>query len=945
MSTDLKKLADATECEIRFDALTRQLYSTDASIYQIEPYGVAFPKTAQECAALMRAAAADNIPLIPRGGGTGLAGGAVGKGLIINCARYNREITDLNVDARTVRVGAGVVLDQLNLHLMPHLLCFGPDVATSSRATFGGMIANNSSGARTPFYGTTIDHVRSLEVVLADGTIAHIGLGQDGLAEKRALIDGLLAPHGDLIRERMHEAIIKRWPGYGLDRYLRAPGDLSKIFGGSEGTLATIFSAELSLCPLPKEKGVGIIFFPSVTEAMAATVDILDLNPAAIEHVDDVLFDQTLGQLAFKRARAILDLDTRPCKAFLIVEFYDHIEEKLQALEQKKLGLRTLPIIDPVDMAHVWNLRKAGLSLLTGRPGAAKPTAGVEDAAVPPNKLPDYVRGLQDLMDPLGLEASYYGHAASGLLHVRPLVDMHTAEGVQKFRSVCDGVAALVKQFKGALAAEHGVGIARTEYMEDQLGPELMAVMARVKDVFDPKQLMNPGKILPQGRHFRIDTNLRQGARQHIPLAFEPVLAFAAKDHSFIGNLEQCNGCGGCTKLVPTMCPTYLVTGEEIMSTRGRANTIRAVLEGRLGDGNSDLLLAEDLEIALANCLSCKACTSECPSNVNMALLKAELIHARQKRHGVSLRERMISRVDLLGCLGSSMPGLANASLEWRWLRSLMEKAIGFSAQRPLPRFTEQRFDTWFHKRPKPKKGERGRVLLWDDCFCRYYDSQIGRAAVQVLEAAGYEVQLPEGRKCCGRPAFSAGRLDLAADWGAHNLGLLGKSQDPILFLEPSCYSMFAEDYRELKLESQAVAERCFLFEQFIDQALTDQPDLLRFDGVLRNTAIHAHCHAKSITDVSVMAKLANRVPNNHAALMPTGCCGMAGAFGAVKEKYDLSVQVAEPLVQQISALPPETQLIASGTSCRHQIEHLTDRKPLHMAELLAEALDPTPQD
>ncbi|MCC6144415.1 MAG: FAD-binding protein [Candidatus Hydrogenedentes bacterium] len=940
MTTDLKKLSDATECEIRFDGLTRQLYSTDASIYQIEPYGVAFPRSARQCAAVMRAAANDDIPLIPRGGGTGLAGGAVGEGLIINAARYNREITDLNVDARTVRVGAGVVLDQLNLHLMAHGLCFGPDVATSSRATLGGMIANNSSGARTPYYGTTIDHVRSLQVVLADGTIAEVGIDHHDLQDRHEIIQAILAPHEAFVREHMHDGIIKRWPGYGLDRYFRSNGDLARIFGGSEGTLATIFSAELNLCPLPRHKGVGIIFFPSVTEAMAATVDILDLNPAAIEHVDDVLFDQTLGQLAFRRARAILDLDTRPCKAFLIVEFYDHVEEKLQALDQKKLGLRTLLLTNPADMAHVWNLRKAGLSLLTGRPGDAKPTAGIEDAAVPPAKLPDYVRGLQDLMEPLGLEASYYGHAASGLLHVRPVVDMHTAEGVQKFRSVCDGVAALVKQFKGALAAEHGVGIARTEYMADQLGPELITLMTRVKKLFDPDKIMNPGKIIPGEYDYRIDTHLRQGAGSTIPLHFEPVLAFAAKDKSFIGNLEQCNGCGGCTKTVPTMCPTYLATGEEIMSTRGRANTIRAALEGRLAALNGDPLLARELEYALSNCLSCKACTSECPSNVNMALLKAELIHARQRRHGVSLRDHMISRVDLIGWLGSRIPGLANASLQWQWLRALLEKTAGFAAARPLPRFTDQPFDAWFHRRTAPKKGDRGRVLLWDDCFCRYYDSQIGRAAVRVLEAAGYEVRLPEGRKCCGRPAFSAGRLDLAARWGAHNLGILGRTKDPVIFLEPSCYSMFAEDYRELKLEAQAVAGRCFLFEQFVERAMEDQPGLLPFDNVARTTAIHAHCHAKSITDVGVMATLANRMPNNHAALMPTGCCGMAGAFGAAKEKYDLSLQVAAPLVKQIEALPADTCLVASGTSCRHQIEHLTDRRPLHMAELLAEALE-----
>ena len=419
--------SSGVSCEVRRDGHTRALYATDASIYQITPKAVAFPKTAAEAAAVIRMAAEENMPVIPRGGGSGLSGGALGDGLVVDFARYNQEIRSLNVDARTVRVGAGVVLDQLNAFLRPHGLCFGPDVATSSRATLGGMIGNNSSGAHVPIYGTTIDHVRALEVVCASGDVLEVGKDQPGLADERRAIDAVLAEVEDTVRSRFHDGIIKRWPGYGLDRYLKRPGDLTQLLGGSEGTLAGIFSAELGLVPLPGERGTGLLFFASVEEAMQATVELLDLGAAAIEHIDDVLFDQTRGQRAFQFARDLLELDGKPCKSILLIEFYGDVEDKLRALEAKKLGLRCHICKDNAEMDAVWGLRKSGLSLLTGCAGDAKPTAGIEDVAVPPAKLPEYVRGLRGLMEPLGLEASYYGHAASGLLHVRPVVDLHDA--------------------------------------------------------------------------------------------------------------------------------------------------------------------------------------------------------------------------------------------------------------------------------------------------------------------------------------------------------------------------------------------------------------------------------------------------------------------------------------------------------------------------------------
>jgi FAD/FMN-containing dehydrogenase/Fe-S oxidoreductase len=950
-----KKLR-SSGCDVRFDNLTRHLYATDASIYQIEPSGVAFPSTAWEARAVIKNAADENISITPRGAGTSLVGNSIGDGLIVDFSRHNRAIDDLNIDNRSVRVGAGVVLDQLNEFLKPHGFCFGPDVATSSRATIGGMIANSSSGARVPVYGTTADHVLSTEIVLADGRGVEIGSSHESLRDEQKKIDNLIRAHASEMAERWPPGLLKRWPGYGIERFSRAPTNLNEILAGSEGTLAAIFSAELKISPLPTEKGLGLIFFASVMDAMQATVELVDLKPAAIEHIDRPLLDQTKGQLHFQAARDLLELDAKPCEAMLLVEFYDDVEEKLSILQSRYLGLRTRICRDANEMNLVWSVRKAGLSLLTGCVGPKKPVAFIEDAAVRPAQLPDYVRGLQSIMGSLGLEASYYGHAASGLLHVRPVLDLHTAEDLKKYRLVADQTSALVRQFKGSLSAEHGVGIARTEYMRDQLGDTLLNVMREIKRTFDPRNIFNPGKIF--GFAYKIDNHLRNNFVRPIELLFEPRLAFAFKDRSFIGNLEQCNGCGGCLKQTGIMCPTFMATHEEVMSTRGRANIIRRSLELR-GNGHNPLKSAE-LDAALSNCLSCKGCTPECPSNVNLALLKAEMLHARWKRDGLPLRERFFSNVDLLGRIGCALSWLANPILDLAPVRKVLEKTLGISAKRSLPHYANERFDKWFAENYsgglRPPDGasldsardrrqaplqKRGKVILWDDTFVRYHEPNIGIAAVKVLDALGLEVQFMENRKCCGRPAFSQGNLDAAAEVGRHNVDLANAGDDstPIIFLEPSCWSMFVDDYRESKIEgADKVAERCFLFEKFIDDLLEREPDALKFKERQANVAIHSHCHAKSLMNPEFMARLVERLPGRHATLLDTACCGMAGAFGALAEKYELSKQVAADLLRKIDDRQPDV-VIASGTSCRHQIVDLSERWPKHMAELIADAI------
>ena len=929
----------ATGCEIAFDNLTRQLYATDASIYRLEPVAVAFPRTATQASAIIEAAAQAGLPVTPRGAGTGLTGGAIGDGLVLDFSRYNRRILDLDLDRRTVRVDAGVVLDQLNQFLRPHGFKFGPDVATSSRATLGGMIANNSSGTYTPVYGTTADHVNELEVVTADGRVLMVGPRHDTLRKQKELVADLVYFHALTIAERLGPGLLKRHPGYAIDRCAREPGNLNHLLCGSEGTLAAILSAELKIVPVPTQTGVGLVFFGSVAEAMQATVELLDLEPAAIEHLDRVLLDQTKGQLEFRAARDLLDLDAQPAEAVLAVEFFQDAPRRLAELAARDLGQRTLLLRNGAEAGLVWSLRRAGLSLLTGRAGPAKPVTAIEDVAVRPRDLPEYVAALRSLLSGLGLEASFYGHAAAGLLHVRPILDLHVAADLAKYRQLADEVSALVQQFKGSLAGEHGVGIARTEYMPAQLGEGLAGVMRQIKRAFDPNDVFNPGKIIPDGR-FRIDANLRLGADYKLALGFPPALAFAAKDGSFVANLEQCNGCGGCRKETPAMCPTFIATGEESMSPRGRANLIRSALEGR---GVAGIAPLDSLEAstALSNCLGCRACTTECPSNVNLALIKTELLHARLERDGLNWRERLFSSVDLLGRLGCLAPRLANWVLDSLLVRTFASKALGLAWQRPLPHYARQRFDRWFRRRPHPQ-GPRGRVVLWDDTFVRYHEPHIGIAAVKVLEAAGFEVALPVGRVCCGRPAFSQGNVAAARRAGARNLDLLNRDVDqaPILFLEPSCYSMFAEDYREMKLPgAEKVARRCFPFERFIDDLLAREPQALRFKPKAGRVVIHAHCHTRSLMNPAFLARLAQRLPEREATLLDTGCCGMAGGFGMLRSKYELSLKVADPLITRVHNQPFGTIVVAAGASCRQQIAHLAPVHPKHLAEVLADAL------
>ncbi len=937
LSESQRRALEASGCEVRWDDLSRMLYAVDASIYRIEPAAVAFPRSAEEVAAVLRAAVDSGLEINPRGAGTGLAGGALGPGLAVDLARHNRRISAFDAERRTVTVGAGVVLDQLNAFLAPHGLWFGPDVATSSRATLGGMVANNSSGAHSPVYGTTADHLEALEVVLPDGTVAWVGKDRDGLPEQRATAREVVLACAQTIAERMPKGVVKSWSGYGFDRALRRPGDLAQVVSGSEGTLAAVTSAVLRVVPVPARRDLAVFFFASVEEALQATVGFLDLEPAAVEHLDAAVFGQTHGQPAFSPARALLRLDEAPCEALILVELFGDDGSRLADLAGRRVGQRSMVCADAAEQNLVWGMRKAGLSLLTSRKGAAKPIAGVEDVCVASARLPEYVAGLREIFAPMALEASFYGHAAAGELHVRPVFDLHTEKGVADFRRVALEVSDLCRSFGGSLAAEHGVGIARSEFMGAHLGPELIEATRRIKEVFDPGGAMNPGKILADGR-YRIDADLRLGAGSTLELPFAGAFTWVDRDDSFVDNLEQCNGCGGCRKDPPTMCPTFIATGEEVMSTRGRATTIRAALEGRF-DGVS-AVTAPELAEALSSCLSCKACKTECPSNVDMALLKAELLHARHQERGVPFLDRVIAAADLIGRLGTLAPGPANLFLRWRPARRLAQAALGLDADAPVPPFAGQRFDHWFHRRRPGRATARGRVILWDDTWTRYHEPAVGRSAVAVLEEAGFAVALAEGRHCCGRPAASRGLLDEVRRLGEHNLALLAGCDEPIVFLEPSCWSIFRDEYRQLGLRfAEEVATRCVLLEDLLLDLLDDDPDVLPLAGAVGEVAVHGHCHAKALAPEHRVAELLGRLPGASVRWLDTGCCGMAGAFGMLADNRELSRAVAAPLVAAVEELPEGAAVVAAGTSCRHQIAHLTRAQPVHLAEILVRLL------
>ncbi|MEW6754028.1 MAG: FAD-linked oxidase C-terminal domain-containing protein [Candidatus Latescibacterota bacterium] len=950
----VSELRRGIQGEVRCDPVSRMLYRTDASIYEMEPLGVVVPVDAQDVVRSVEIAARHRVPLVPRGSGTSLGGQAVGRGLHVDFSKHMNRILELDARQKWVRVQPGVVLDQLNRYLKPHGLVFGPDVATSSRANLGGMIGNNSSGAHSLLYGKTVDHVLELQVVLSDGSLATFGPMEPGMLQARSAGDDLegriyrqvarlVAENRDEIA-RTYPRVMRRVSGYNLDELTRrdAPFNLSKVVVGSEGTLCLVVEARLNLVELPARTGLVACHFSGLAAAMEANLVALETGPAAVELTDRILLDQTRNSLEHAPKRRFLQGDP---EALLFVEYYADataaIEARMDELEaalcRRRLGYAFVRALDPAQQKGMWELRKAGLGLLMGMRGDAKPVAGLEDTCVPVAKLPEYVDRVQALMAQFGVPCVFYAHASVGVLHIRPVLNLKDPGGIRVLRQLEDRVSDMVREYGGAMSAEHGDGLARSEWIPKMFGERMVRVFEQVKDAFDPQGIMNPGKIVRPGR---MDEDLRHGPHYHTA-AVETYFRF--RDEGGLQRaVELCSGVGHCRKTqVGTMCPSYMATLEEEHSTRGRANALRAALSGNL---DARGLASDQLFEVMDLCLECKACKGECPSSVDMAKLKYEFLAHYYEEHGYPLRARLFGRIDLISRWASALAPASNWIGGMAPNRWILDRFVGIDRRRQLPRFTRRRFSRWFRRRPLVSP-RRGPVVLFHDTYAEYSEPHIGVAATRILERAGFEVVLAEDKVCCGRPLISKGFLRQARENARHNLAVLApfaRQGWPILGLEPSCLLTLRDDYLDLVDDprAQEVADQAFLLEEFLGR-LADQGELgLTFTDAPRRILVHGHCQQKALTGIGPTLRVLNLPANWRATEIDSGCCGLAGSFGYEKEHYEISMRVGEErLFAAIRAADPGTEIVAAGTSCRHQIAHGTGRTARHWAEVLAEAL------
>ena len=947
-------IAAGIEGEVRLDALARTLYSTDASIYEIVPAGVVLPRSVDDVSHTIRTAGERGVPVLPRGGGTSLAGQTVGEGLQIDFSRHMNRILEVDAEARWARVQPGVVLDELNAAVAPHGLQFGPDVSTSSRANLGGMIGNNSCGSHSIIHGRTVDHVLELGVVLSDGSTATLGpLASSELEERsrRPGIEGgayrevrrVVDDYAAEIEERFPK-VMRRVSGYNLDALTapEAPFDLSKIVVGSEGTLCAVVEAKVRLVERPLCSVVVACHFEDLVEAMEANLHAVDTAPAASELMDRVLMDQTRGQLSYQSRRGFLQGDP---EALLCVEYYgesqadlrDRCEDLEARLRGAGLGYACVRAFTPEEQKDIWDLRKAGLGLLMGLKGDAKPTAGVEDTSVPVEHLPEYIARVQSLMAEQGVaQATYYGHASVGVIHIRPVLDLKARDGIATLRALEERMSDWVLEYGGAMSAEHGDGLARSEWIEKMFGPRLPRAFARVKAAFDPDGVLNPGKIVDPPP---MDANLRYG--NGYPEVQEATWFRYDEAGGFQQAVEMCSGVGQCRKkLVGTMCPSYMATLEEQHSTRGRANALRAALSGRLPGG----LESDHLYEAMDLCLECKACKSECPSSVDMAKLKYEFLARYHQRHGYPLRSHLFARIDRLNRWMAPISRLANPLMHARPSRWLMDRLLGIDRRRRMPALASPTFSRWFRGRSPTGGGSRGTVVFYNDTFTEYNDPQVGRAAVNLLESAGFDVVLPRRRLCCGRPLISKGFLREAKGRAAANLQALAEYSDrgwPVVAVEPSCASTYRDDYLDLAEDADAarsVAGNLFLLDEFL-VGHTEGGSTLDFTDLKRRILLHGHCHQKALGNTKDTLELLAAPPGYQVEEIPSGCCGMAGSFGYEREHYDVSLEVGRERLFEVVSGDPRAEIAAAGTSCRHQIADATGRKARHWAEVLTEAL------
>ncbi|MBK1782810.1 FAD-binding and (Fe-S)-binding domain-containing protein [Prauserella cavernicola] len=955
MSGDLERRLNAdVEGEVAFDDYTRHLFSRDASMYSIRPLGVVFPRTAGDVAATVAAARDHDVPVVPRGAGTSLAGQTVGPGIVLDLSRHLNKILELDPESRTARVELGVVQDQLNRAAGAHGLMFGPDTSTSNRATLGGMIGNNSAGSGSVRYGMTIDHVRELEVVLSDATTAHFAPVDEAELARRAAaptLEGALYRELPKIVEENRDAIAGGFPefwrratGYRLDRLAEpTPFDLAKFVVGAEGTLVVGTSAVVDLVPKPKHTVIAVGHFASTPEAIAATDDALSCDPAAVELMDRTILDLSRQKIEYSSLGDILEGDP---DALLFVNFTgDDRDElvgrlkRLTALWRKHdHGYHTLEAVTPQQQSALLKVRKSSLGLLMAASvGARRPLAFVEDTAVHPKHLPEYTTKFKEILDRHEMEAGFYGHCSVGCLHIRPFVDLTAPGEVEKMRSVAEEVKDLVTAYGGVNSSEHGDGLARSEFNREIFGDELYEAMRQVKRLFDPSGTLNPGKIVdaPSMTDNLRDPALPEPGPLRTKLSFEVVGGMRAA-------ADRCMNIGLCRKSESgAMCPSYMATLKEEDSTRGRANALVKALsepdpKAALGD--------ERLHEVLDLCLMCKACKSECPLGVDMAKLKSETLAQHHDVHGVPARSRVFGSIRTLNRLGSATAPLSNLPGRIPVLRKLMERYVGISARRPLPRFERRNLGAWFRKHTPASPGSRGEIMFLADSFTTYTEPGIGRAAVELLERAGYSVRLVT-RGCCGRSSLSKGLVDDAKRKAAALVAELASSDAPIVGCEPSCVLTLRDETLSLLPDdpaARAVAGRVRQLEEVLAEAIDD--GALDLDDAAwpsgRRVLFHGHCHQKAEVGTAATVGLLKRIPGAEVVELDAGCCGMAGSFGFEAEHYDVSMSVgSDRLFPAVKAEPAETVVAATGVSCRQQIEHGTTRQAQHPLELIRAAL------
>ncbi len=931
--------------DVLVDEFSLGMYSTDASLYQIMPLAIVLPKHEEDVKSALQIAADHKISVLPRGGGTSLAGQTVGQSMILDFSKYMNQILDFSEEERWVRVQPGIVRDVLNTFLATYGLVFAPDPATSSRANIGGMVGNNSSGTKSILYGKTVDHVLEIKALLADGTTLHTRMlsseARKQITQKETREGQIYKEFEQLIQEHKEEIearfpkVMRRVGGYNLDEFIHENDwNLSKLLCGSEGTLAVMLELKLNLVPLPNYKSVCVAHFESIGDAVRAVSPILEFQPSAVEILDKTVIELSRENLETQRHCHFIEGNPA---AVLLVEFYGDTEKSV--LERPELMAKSLdalqlgyafPFFPEGDTYRdAWLIRKKGLGLMLGLKGRKKPIAFIEDAAIPLEHLPEYLDRVLAICEKYDTKAAAYAHASVGVLHVRPILDMQSATDIERMKKIATETLDLVMEYGGSWSGEHGDGLVRSSFNEQFFGTKIYHLLKQVKQLFDPEGRMNPGKIVDAQQ---MDENLRYGTEYQD----NEVNTFFRyrKELSFNNAVHMCNGVGECRKTQGgTMCPSFRATMDEEHSTRGRANALRLAMSGQLGkDGLAEGRLQQVMDL----CLSCKACKSECPSNVDMAKLKAEVAQQHFDKHGVPWRTKMIGKSAEMakrfaGVLAPAVNAIQGTSL----FRKLLATTSGIDARRRLPNYAKNPFFKWFatHNIAKGK----AQVVLFADTYLNYYEPQVGISAVNLLEACGYEVLLANVG-CCQRPLLSNGLLRAAKEEGqkvAEKLDVyLGKGLK-IVVCEPSCASALNDDLPDL-LEDEALAKRLKKGVMMIDKFLQEEQKSgklqVKFQLKSSNNLLHGHCHQKALYGTtSMLDTLTNSKENIHE--VNAGCCGMAGSFGYEKEHYDLSKKIGESRLFPALEADKSATVVACGFSCRHQIEHFTGRKAIHWVE------------